>query len=204
MWYGFENLFAMTKLQIAVAGLNGSGKTTAAKAVAKWLGYRHCSSGDYARLLAERRGMQISVLTQVAHSDKGVDYDSVIDAWVKQHADQERFVMDTRLGIYFLPDSFKVFLTIDPHIAAERIFNDMQNNPDRSKTEKYDSVEAVYKELAKRYKADCERYQERYNIDYKDHSICNLVIDAGLPENTKERVQQLIIDGFQSYLKQTV
>jgi len=113
-------------MKITIAGLPGSGKTTVAKMIAKELGYEHYSIGDLRGEIAIKHNMSLSELNEVG----------LKEIWPHKEADdfleelgktKDNLVIDTWLGWHFVPDSVKVFITVDAELAAKRIFGDLIN-----------------------------------------------------------------------------
>ncbi len=182
---------------ITICGALGSGKSTSAKGVAKELGYPHYSAGDFMRAMAAERGITIVELNILAETD--ADIDQEIDTKQKLFMDSnDNFVIDSRIGWFFAPDSFKVFLTVDPNIAAERIFADIQAKKSERKEEMSESLEAVKERLVERVASEKERYKKYYNIeDYQAPEHFDLVIDTG--SNDIQKVISKIIEGYEKW-----
>lgn len=173
----------MKKHIITIAGKLGSGKSTTAKKLAEVLGYQHKSTGDFMRALAQERGITLAELGTIATSDSSVD--TALDDFNIGLGKQENIVLDSRLGFHFIPDSFKVFLELEPHIAAERILKNTQINPNRKNedTVNFDSVENILTSNETRLASERKRYKEIYGIlDHTAHENFDLVLDTGSPE----------------------
>lgn len=184
---------------ITICGMLGSGKSTAAKRVATALGFPHYSAGDFMRAMASERGVTIVELNVLAENDPAVDKE--IDAKQKAFMDaNDNFVIDSRIGWFFAPDSFKVFLDLDLDTAGERIFRDVQAKKAERKEEMSESVEAVKTRLAERLASEKERYNKYYNIEnYQDAKHFDLVIDT--KANGIEDVERLIREGYGAWLE---
>ena len=74
----------------------------------------------------------------------------------------DNFIMDARLGWYAVPESFKVYLTVDIGVAAKRAFEDQDRI--RKETEHFDTVEEQKNDMIKRTKLENERYFKLYNV----------------------------------------
>ncbi len=179
---------------ITIAGKLGSGKSSAAKRVARALGWKHFSSGDFLRHVANERGMSIKDLMIAAESDPSIDHQ--IDDLLKSKGNEENLVIDSRLAFHWIPDSFKVYLEIDPDIAAKRMFYDLETNESRQESEHARTIEEMKKQMIERHESDVRRYRALYGIDHTDHSQFDLVINTGLPENDLDTVVKKIIDGY--------
>lgn len=185
----------MKKKIISIAGNAGSGKSSTADRVAEALNYARYSSGDFMRQIAKERGLTFDELHTLAEKDESIDHE--IDKRNKKIGEKTEIVIDSRLAFYFIPDSFKVFLELDPAIAAKRIFADMQKNPARE-VEFEETVEQVEKSIAKRMQSNKKRYQELYNIDYLDPEQFDLVINTG--KNDLETVSKMIVASYKEWI----
>ena len=83
-----------------MAGGLGSGKSTTAKIVAEKLGYSHYSGGDFMRKMAEKRGISLADLGNMAETDASIDKE--IDQMQKEFMDtNDSFVIDSRHCLFF-------------------------------------------------------------------------------------------------------
>lgn len=185
---------------ITIAGRPGSGKSTASKAVAKQLGYKHYSTGDFFREIGHQRGMDVH---QTNVHAEGVEFDEKhIDYLVDQRQrelgeNQDEFVIDARIAWHWMPYSFKVFLNLDLKVAAERILKNI--DPDRLKHEHIPEEPELYaKHLQNRLASETKRYKERYKIDPYDMSHYDLIIDTS--ETTPDEVVEKILDAYNTWL----
>lgn len=184
---------------ITIAGKLGSGKSSAAKAVAKKLGFQHFSSGDFARALAAERGVTITELMKTAEADPSIDH--LIDERLREFiATHENFVIDSRLAYHWAPESFKVYLEIDPEVAADRMFADLASNEDRKKSEDYQDKNEMYQKMLDRFNGDQKRYYDLYGVDHSNHSSFDLVIDSGKPKHNLDFVVDKILQDYQNWL----
>jgi CMP/dCMP kinase len=187
---------------ITIAGNLGSGKSTAGKAVASLLDYSHSSTGDKMRQMAEDMNVPLNELGKIAERDPSID--KALDDFNIELSSKSNIVVDGRLAWFFIPKSFKVFLKIDPLIAAERILKNKKENSDRHNEDSkpFDSVSDIALSISKRLESEKKRYRDLYKIEnHLDVSNYDLVIDTGLPENSIERVPQIIIEEYNNWLK---
>ncbi|MEM4282684.1 MAG: cytidylate kinase family protein [Candidatus Woesearchaeota archaeon] len=178
----------MKQLRIVISGTPGSGKSTLAKALAKRLGLKRFSAGDFARQLAAERGLTILKLNKLAEEDPQIDME--IDKRTIELGKKERsFVMDSRIAWNFIPQSVKIFLKADPNIAAKRIFKDL-----RPVEQENTSIEKVQKNIKKRTASERARYKKLYSIDFTDESNYDLVIDTShlSPAQVLKRVMRFL------------
>jgi len=183
---------------ITIAGSNGSGKSSTAKGVAKELGFQHFSSGDFMRQIAKEENLTLEELGKLAESTNWVD--KKIDACVKDVGSQNKIVIDSRLAFHWIPDSFKVYLDLDSSIAAERMLEDMKNNPARltENTGQVETKEEMIEKSAKRLASERKRYFELYGIkDHKDKQNFDLIVDTN--KNNLEQVVNIVVAEYKKW-----
>ena len=185
---------------ITIAGSLGSGKSSTANKVAELLGYSRASTGDFMRSLADKKGITLEDLSKIAENDDGAT-EKEIDDNSRAIREKNNIVLDSRLGFFFIPESFKVFLKLDPEIAAERILKDSKNNPNRQKETDagFDSVESVVRGISERRASEQKRYQNLYGIaDNTAKEHFDLVINtADIP---LESVAAKIVEEYNKWL----
>jgi cytidylate kinase len=157
---------------VTVSGLPGSGKSTVAKALASRLGYDHVSSGDFMRQMAAERGISVLELSRRAEDSEAIDHE--IDSRTTRFGEErDGFVMDSRLAWHFIPTSIKVFLEVNPVVAAQRIYGD-----DRTEEQENVDFETTVANTAARAASESRRYADYYGIDYTDHGNYDLIVDT--------------------------
>ena len=158
-------------MKITISGIVGSGKSTISRMLSERLGCDCFSVGKIMREMAVERGLTLQEFTEVAKGDKGIDFE--LDNRQKAlNSDGKKFVMDSRLGFHFIPDSFKVFLKVDLDTAARRIFKANRGG------EKYSDIGECLKFLKKRVDAEKIRYKQCYDIDFPCEDKFDLVMDT--------------------------
>ena len=179
---------------ISIAGELASGKGTVSKLLAKELNYTVYRNGEYVRKLAKDKGLDITSFNEYLTTHPEIDrqIEKSASEYAKEH---DNFIIDARLGWYAVPNSFKVYLTIDIDIAAKRAFND----PDRKSTEKFNSVEEQKKDMIRRYNMENERYFKLYNVRKEDKSNYDFVIDTS--NKTPDEVKQEILSAYLEWKK---
>jgi cytidylate kinase len=172
---------------ITISGLPGSGKTTVGRLVAKKLGLKFYSIGDLRGRMAMERGLTIDQLNEIGMKEEWTDREA--DEYQKTLGRKEDgFVIESRLGFHFIPDSIKIFLKVNLRAAAERIFKNQR--PDEEKKE---NVDDILKSMKKRIENDKIRYRKYYGIDnFMDRSHYDHVIDT--TNLTIEKVVEKIIN----------
>ncbi len=162
---------------ITIAGTPGSGKTTVAVRLAQRLGYTHYSVGNFRRAKAAQAGLTIYEFNALGEKDDFTDREAdEWQVWLAEHEDN--FVIDGRLGWYFIPKSVKVLLTADPAVGARRVFADHRHK--RGGTEgEFGTVEDLELAHRQRMHSDNLRYQRHYGLrDCYDVRHFDLVIDT--------------------------
>lgn len=185
---------------ITIAGKLGSGKSSTANKLAEILGYRHFSTGDFMREIANNKDISLSDLSLIAEKDDSIDRE--LDNFNIKIGKSENIVLDSRLGFHFIPDSFKVFLDLDPEIASQRILKDKENNPNRNTetTGDFKTKEDIRKKTKERLDSEKKRYKEIYKInDHTDHKNFDLVINT--EKISLEKVVKKIIDEYNIWLE---
>jgi len=171
-------------MRITITGPPGSGKSTVAKLLAKKLKLKHYSAGDIRREIAKKKGISLEELNKL--DEKTHKTDKIADDFQKKLGKTEdNFVIDGRLPHYFIPNSFKIFLYVDPKVGAQRVMER------RKGVEVYKSVEEAQKKLAEREASDRKRYRDLYGIDYDKKSNFDLCIDTS--KTTVEEIAEEII-----------
>jgi cytidylate kinase len=183
------------KTIITIAGDLGSGKSSNADRVAAILRFARFSSGDFARLVAKRHSMTIEELNE--HAEEHPEIDHEIDEEVKKIGSKENIVIDSRTAFHWIPDSFKVYLKLDPKLAAARIYEQMLQG--QRVSQHADSVDHMYEQTIRRKESERKRYLALYNFDSTDTSAFDLVIDTATAP--LEKVSEKIIEEYKKWLE---
>jgi cytidylate kinase len=174
---------------ITITGDLGSGKSAVARLLAQQLGYSLISTGAIQRNIAAEQGMTTLELNK--YTETHPEIDDLIDARIKSLADSAApYVIDSRLAWFFLPDSFKVFLTVNTEVAATRILGDDA----RRQTESYSSLNAAIDDLSERKRRENARFLSYYGADCSNLSLFDIVIDTSLFSPLE--VAGLVIEGY--------
>lgn len=185
----------MTKLEIiSLSGEPASGKGAVSNLLSEKLNYGIYRNGEYFRKLAKDKNMSVTEFNIYVESHPEIDkqIEQSASIYAENHT---KFIIDARLGFYAVPNSFKVYLTVDIDEAAKRAFND-QNRKD---TEIFKTEEEQKKDLLTRKNLETERYKNLYNVDKTDLNNYNLVIDT--TNKTPNEVVDLIINEYNNWLK---
>lgn len=168
---------------ITISGVAGSGKSTVAQKLKQILHWKRIYVGGMRRDLARKKGITLEELNRYAqiHPETDVDVDkrAVAEALALEKKG-ENVIVEGRTQFHFLPQSFKIYIKVDPAEAARRIWKDLQVKEKREQRneEKYTSLQAMKKRILEREKEDALRYQKYYGFDHRDESQYDLVIDS--------------------------
>jgi CMP/dCMP kinase len=183
---------------ITIAGRPGSGKSTAAKGVAKRLGYKHFSSGDFFRQLGKEQG--VDVLEANLSAENNYKIDRLVDARLKEIGEnQDEIVIDSRTAWHWIPSSFKVFLELGVDEAAKRILKEMTEDRRLSEHINDDPIEYA-RFLHDRLSSETRRYKAIYGIDPYDMAHYDLVIDTS-KTGAVPAIKQ-IVESYQAWREQ--
>jgi len=179
-----------------MAGALGGGKSSTADGVAKKLGFRRFSSGDFMRQIALDMGMSLNELSTMAETDKTID--AKIDEEVKKAGEMEKIVIDSRLAFHWIPNSFKVYLDLPPEIAKQRILNNLKVNALRQQSESAATLEEIYKKITERLDSEKKRYKELYGVDHTDKNNFDLIVDTD--KNNLKQVIKIIVSEYKKWV----
>lgn len=183
---------------ITIGGRPGSGKSTAAKTVAVKLGYRHFSSGDLYRMLANERGTELLQANISAKTHEAID--PLVDGRLREiGAKDDEVVIDSRTAWHWIPSSFKVFLDLELAIGARRILAEMSEG--RLKNEEVSGSPSDYAEtLQRRLEGETERYKNKYGINPYDLSNYDLIIQTA--HNDPSQTVEILLQGYKKWVKE--
>ncbi|MGH8556370.1 MAG: cytidylate kinase family protein [Methylococcales bacterium] len=171
---------------ITITGDLASGKSLVAKKIAKELGAAYFSTGLIQREIAAKHGMTTLELNQ--YSETHPEIDREIDDRVRTFSDRNTdLVVDSRMAWYFLPHSFKVFLSTNIVRAAERVIADTE----RSSEPVYKDRNDAMLKLQARKRSENKRYLQLYNADCSSMANFNLVVDTtySVPDDSIRIIQ---------------
>ena len=158
-------------MRITISGTPGSGKSTVAKMLAKKLGYKHYSMGDFQREIAEERKISILELSKLEEEDQSIDQE-VDQRQIALGREEDDFVIDSRLGYHFIPKSIRVYLDADFETRAKRIM------ADTIRKENNVTLESTKEAIQTREASEKKRYKEYYDQDPNDRKNYDLIIDT--------------------------
>lgn len=178
---------------ITIAGELGSGKSTIATLLSDILGYEIYRNGEYFRKLAKEKNMSVKDFNIYVKSHPEIDIQ--IEKSAKEYAQShDNLLVDARLGWYVVPESFKIYLTVDIDVAAKRAFEDES----RKETESFKSIEEQKQDLKERYVLENERYFKVYGVHKEDLNNYDFVLNT--TKLTPDQVCNKIVDEYTKWL----
>ena len=177
-------------MHITITGKLGSGKSTICKLLSARYGFPLYSTGAIQREIAHTHN--ISTLEMNNLMAKDLSFDHAIDDAVRRisiERESETIIFDSRMAWHFAVNSFRVFVDVDPVVAATRIINDP-----RGEVEVYSDLEDAKTQLMERAKLEKERFIEIYGVDYSDRSNYDLVVDS--TDSPPEALADLVYEKF--------
>ncbi len=156
---------------ITLSGDIGSGKSSVATELQQLTAYGIIGTGKIQRAIAERRGMTTLELNKISATDRSVD-DEIDNFVLETGKTQDHLIIDSRLAWYFIPAAFKVYLSVDAMIGAERVFNagrSDEHNP---------SLEATLQNNLKRQTYEDQRFYKLYDVHFRHYHNYDLIVDT--------------------------
>ncbi|MCM1048406.1 MAG: cytidylate kinase family protein [Clostridiales bacterium] len=163
-------------MYITITGELGSGKSTVANLLCDKYGFTKYSTGTIQREIAKEKGITTLELNQQMSNDVNNKYDSMIDnktVEISRANIGKDIVFDSRMAWHFVEQSFKVYVTVDIHVAANRVIM-----ADRGQEEHYDSLEEAAKSLIKRKQLEDSRFAQIYFVNTTDFDNYDLIVDS--------------------------
>ena len=157
---------------LAINGDIGSGKTSAALLLSRSSGRTMVSAGDILRKMAAERGITTLEANYIAERDDTVDA-QINAALVSLARSEVGLIYDSRIAWYLVPEAFKVHLTVDPGVAATRLFASRN-----SAVEAYESIEDARRSARQRYESERQRFFRQLGVDIAQPNNYDLVLDT--------------------------
>ena len=183
---------------ITLSGKPGSGKSSTADRVAELLGYTRYSAGDLVRSLIRKQGMTLDEFNNMALHKHQLDHD--IDEELRKLRDQKDIVIDSRLGFYWIPESFKVYLDLDIDVATARIFKDAVNNDLREGDSQVGStIDEVQRSVQGRLENEKQRFKTLYGVNPYSNANFDLIINTS--RHSPQTVALTVFDTYKKWLQ---
>ena len=158
--------------RITISGVLGSGKSTVCKELQKKYHFSYFSTGALQRKIADDKGMSTYELNR--YSEKHPEIDQLIDnELINLSSSTDNIVIDSRMAWHFVKGAFKVYLTTDETVAAQRVIED-----DRGFSESYSDIADAREKLSARKKSENYRYGQKYDVDCHNFKNYDLIIDT--------------------------
>jgi len=169
-------------MRITISGPPGSGKTTACRLVAERLRLKVVISGDIYRQLARESSMSLAEFGSLCESDPDVDR-QLDQRMIDIARSNDDLLLEGRLAAYMLTrnriPAFRVYMVADLDVRAARVAEREGGTMEQRK-----------REIVEREECEARRYLAYYDIDIRDKSIYDLVIDT--TDKTPEQVADII------------
>ena len=183
----------MKKHIISITGDLASGKITVTRYLQEELGYEIYKNGERFRNMAKEMGMSVSDFGDYVEKHPEIDR-RLEELATKYGEEHDNFIIDARLGFYSVPQSFKIYLKVDPDEGARRAFGDQ----DRKATENFATVEEYKADMLRRYNGENQRYINLYGVDRADMNNYDLVVDT--TNMTREEVRDKILEEYKKWI----
>jgi cytidylate kinase len=182
---------------ITLSGKPGSGKSSTSDKVAEMLSYTRYSSGDFVRKIVKKRKITLADFNRMAATDHSLDEE--IDERLRELREQKDIVIDSRLGFYWIPESFKVYLDLDMDVATARIYKDAISNEGRAGgAGMATSIADVQRQVQSRLNAEKRRFTAMYGVDPYKNTNFDLVINTS--RHSPQTVALTIYDNYKKWL----
>ncbi len=183
---------------ITISGKPGSGKSSTADKVAELLSYTRYSAGDIVRKVVRKQRISLEEFNRRAQDDH--EMDDMIDEELRNLRTEKDIVVDSRLGFYWIPESFKVYLDLDDDVAVARIYNDVvSNNARDTEASANTSLQDVDRMVRERMNNERQRFMTMYGTDPYKPSNFDLVINTS--RHSPQTVALTVFDNYQKWLK---
>jgi cytidylate kinase len=159
---------------ITINGKPGSGKSSIARMLSEKLELQYIDIGELRRRAAKKKGMTLEDYNKWGETTFESDKD--VDEYQKNLA-EDNIVVSGRTSFHFIPQSLKIFLDVDLHEAAKRIFTDAKIH-ERNETANISSIEDIERSLNERMRSDMARYEKYYGLNVYDESQYDCIIDT--------------------------
>lgn len=178
---------------VSITGRLGSGKSTVCGIMREKYGFEIFSTGAIQREYARNLGISTLELNKRMKENPQLDdeIDNTVTKMSIEHAG-ENLIFDSRMAWHFARNTFKIFLTIEPMEAANRVFYHRS-----SSEENYTDVNDACEKLVERSAVERKRFIEIYGVDYYDFNNYDLVVDT--THRTPDEVVSVIMEYYRLY-----
>jgi predicted cytidylate kinase len=157
-------------MRITLSGDLGSGKSSVGRRLAEKLGIPHHSAGSLFREIGQISNLDALRTNLAAENNVAIDR-QVDDRTRELDRTVQSFIIDARMAWHFVSDATRVYLSVSPATAAERIMADAARG-----NESYEHLAEAMAALADRRASETRRYQRLYGVDITDVANYDLVV----------------------------
>jgi len=162
---------------ITFNGDEGAGKTTIGRKIAQKIRFTYFYTGQIFRDMADKRGLTLVEYLKLGETDSTIDKE--VDDYVIELAKKEdNFILDSRMAWHFIPDSLKIYLTVDELAGVKRIFEELKNDNNRNEVRTTHTMETLLRKIRERRESDNKRYMQYYGVDIHDKKNYDFVLDT--------------------------
>ncbi len=158
-------------MDITISGPIGSGKSTVARALARKTGRRYFSFGDIFRENAVKMGMSVEEYNIYAEIHPDVDRSQDQDLMQKMRTEKD-LVVDSRLAGWLSSregiEAYRIYVSAPFAVRVSRVAGRERITQDQAS-----------RRIVSREESEGRRYRLLYDIDIRDTSVYDLVIDSG-------------------------
>ena len=181
---------------ITLSGKPGSGKSSTADKVAELLSYTRYSAGDLVRKSLRKKHMTLDEFNHQAMTDHTMD--QTIDEELRKLRNERDIVIDSRLGFYWIPESFKVYLDLDDDVATARIFKDTVSGRDDEFEGKATTLQDVQRQVRSRMDNEKKRFMSLYGTNPYNNANFDLIVNTS--RHSPQTVALVVFDTYQQWL----
>ena len=166
----------MKKEIISISGHIAGGKSEICSILADMLCMQVYAASQSFRAMAREYNMSLVDFNEYIKERPEIDK-KVEERTAEYAKNNNKIILDARLGWYVVPESFKVYVKADIDIAAKRLKSFCTR---RGIEEQYASQEEAKEAIIAREALERERYEKQYNIDLDDESNYDLIVDSSV------------------------
>lgn len=157
-------------MRITLNGNLGSGKSTVGKLLSERLKIPYISTGQLFREIGAISNMDALRTNLAAENNTTIDF--AVDNRIKAlNASGEDFVVDSRMAWHFVENATKVFLSVCPDTAVQRVMTDQART-----NETYPNFDSAKQSLNERRASEVRRYKALYGVNIEDLKNYDLVV----------------------------
>ncbi len=177
-------------MRITISGPPGSGKTTVCRLVAERLDLEVIISGNIFRQMARESHMSLADFGRMCEADPEADRE-LDDRMVEIARCQDDVILEGRLTAYMLTlnhiPAFRVFMDADLDVRAARVAEREGGTAEQRK-----------EEIVQREECEVRRYIKYYDIDIRDRSIYDLIVDTTYlrPSVVADRICEAAVEHY--------